>query len=232
MLSQDFSFSAGTETLRATQDIPHQSILPDALSLHGAGPSNRVRAAYIGAMLAHNGHGLLRFDFSGHGESTGTMADSSLAKRLKETDAALAFVANNRPRLLIGTSMGGHLALRKAKELQPDLLVLFCPAVYATEAESVPFGQGFTEIIRRPESFKNSMALEDIQQFRGKILLFMGDKDDIIPPEVPLLIQEAASNASSFTTYMLEGCPHPIHAWAEKHPDVQTSILKNIQSHL
>jgi pimeloyl-ACP methyl ester carboxylesterase len=82
-----------------------------------------------------------RFDYSGHGESGGTFTDGTIGRWLEESLAVFTQLCRG-PQVLIGSSMGGWLALLLARELQrhpaADVsiagIVLIAPAVDFTEA--------------------------------------------------------------------------------------------------
>ncbi|MGN6571744.1 MAG: alpha/beta hydrolase [Pseudolabrys sp.] len=82
----------------------------------------------------------LRFDYSGHGESSGDFRDGTIGRWLEESLAVYRAFAKG-PQVLIGSSMGGWLALllaarlRELKALAPPLagMVLIAPAVDFTE---------------------------------------------------------------------------------------------------
>lgn len=83
---------------------------------------------------ARHGLACIRFDYSGHGESGGAFARGTISRWLAET---LAVIDRIEPEelLVIGSSMGGWIALRLAQELKkrekaPSLagIVLIAPA--------------------------------------------------------------------------------------------------------
>ncbi len=85
------------------------------------------------------GYGCTRFDYSGHGRSGGTFLDGSISRWLEE---ALAVIGNltSGPSILIGSSMGGWIALLAAQALrqagEADRLagmILIAPAFDMTE---------------------------------------------------------------------------------------------------
>src|SRR5262245_60779228 len=77
----------------------------------------------------------IRFDYSGHGISEGRFEDGMLSHWLAEARAVLA-LAKDRPMILIGSSMGGYLALLLAQERSGAIkgLVLVAPASDMTQA--------------------------------------------------------------------------------------------------
>jgi len=85
------------------------------------------------------GRACLRFDYSGHGESGGAFTDGTIGRWLAETVAVYRQFAKG-PQVVIGSSMGGWLALLLAarlRELKGSApiagMVLIAPAVDFTE---------------------------------------------------------------------------------------------------
>lgn len=64
-----------------------------------------------------NGHAALRFDYSGHGESDGKFTDGTISRWLEEA-LAVFNQHTDGPQILVGSSMGGWIALRLAQELE------------------------------------------------------------------------------------------------------------------
>jgi pimeloyl-ACP methyl ester carboxylesterase len=81
---------------------------------------------------------MTRFDYSGHGESGGAFADGTIGRWLEESLAVFEQCARG-PQVVIGSSMGGWLALLLSRALagRPAAsvagLVLIAPAVDFTE---------------------------------------------------------------------------------------------------
>jgi pimeloyl-ACP methyl ester carboxylesterase len=95
------------------------------------------KAMAVDAFGQSHGLGVTRFDYSGHGQSGGDFNDGTISRWLEETEAVFATTAG--PQIVIGSSMGGWLALLLARALraQGDSriagLVLIAPAVDMTE---------------------------------------------------------------------------------------------------
>ena len=220
-------FPAGDETIAYTQFNPERPTRR-ALCLHGAGKASKQRYFYLGEAGAAAGTGFFCFDFSGHGDSTNSISQSSLAKRCSEAEAAFQFMGEPHPSILIGTSMGGYIALEMLKVVQPEYLVLICPALYAARAFDVPFDQRFSDIIRAPDSFENNDILPRIASFSGNVLLLIGDQDDIIPARVMELYEQAFISAKIVKSVVIREAPHAIHAWAalsQENADTVTRII-------
>jgi pimeloyl-ACP methyl ester carboxylesterase len=99
-----------------------------------------AKAAALADWAAAKGAGYLRFDYSGHGESGGRIEDFTVGDWLADTLAAFRELTRG-PQIVIGSSMGGWLALLLAKALQAEprdagrlrALALIAPAWDMTE---------------------------------------------------------------------------------------------------
>lgn len=98
-----------------------------------------TKAAYLDQWAAQTGHALLRFDYSGHGLSDGDFAAGTIGSWLEDALAAISSLTAG-PQILVGSSMGGWLALLCARALaargdsgRVAGLVLIAPAVDFTE---------------------------------------------------------------------------------------------------
>ena len=100
-----------------------------------------TKAEALDAWAGRNGRAMVRFDYSGHGESGGTFTDGSIGRWLEESAAVFRDCCVG-PQVAIGSSMGGWLALLLARERAkqghaggPALkgLVLIAPAADFTE---------------------------------------------------------------------------------------------------
>ncbi|MBC8012672.1 MAG: alpha/beta fold hydrolase [Methyloceanibacter sp.] len=86
-----------------------------------------------------NGVSMLRFDYSGHGLSPGNLLETSVGDWLEEAGTALHLVGERRT-ILVGSSLGGWIALLLARQLAREGalkrlagLVLIAPAWDMTE---------------------------------------------------------------------------------------------------
>jgi pimeloyl-ACP methyl ester carboxylesterase len=99
-----------------------------------------IKATALDAEAGRRGLGLLRFDYSGHGRSDGRLEDGTISRWLEET-LTLLRAESEGPQIVIGSSMGGYLALLAARALNEageaervKGLILIAPAVDFTEA--------------------------------------------------------------------------------------------------
>ena len=75
-----------------------------------------IKAQALARWAAKHGRACTRFDYSGHGESGGAFTDGTIGKWLEESRAVFTAFAQG-PQVLIGSSMGGWLALLLMREL-------------------------------------------------------------------------------------------------------------------
>lgn len=98
-----------------------------------------TKAAALDAWAAENGRACVRFDYSGHGESGGEFTDGTISRWLAESVAVYSAFCKG-PQVVVGSSMGGWLALLLARALRGRKdtapiagMVLIAPAVDFTE---------------------------------------------------------------------------------------------------
>ena len=100
-----------------------------------------TKAAALAQWSAQNGRACVRFDYSGHGESEGAFTDGTIGRWLADSLAVFDACCAG-PQILIGSSMGGWLALLLTRELKRRGhngaasvagMVLIAPAVDFTE---------------------------------------------------------------------------------------------------
>jgi alpha/beta superfamily hydrolase len=73
----------------------------------------------ISRALTSAGFGVMRFDFTGLGESEGDFADTNFSSNIQDLQAAAAYLEENHaaPSLLIGHSLGGAAVLYAAAKM-------------------------------------------------------------------------------------------------------------------
>src|SRR3989440_5661011 len=112
-----------------------------------------TKALALDAWAAEQGRACIRFDYSGNGESEGALIEGPVARWLEESIAVFEQFCRG-PQVVIGSSMGGWMALLLAREVARREvsgaslagLVLIAPAPDFTEAL---MWNGFSPEIRR-----------------------------------------------------------------------------------
>src|SRR5512145_640163 len=75
-----------------------------------------TKATAVADWAAEQGLAMMRFDYSGHGLSGGDLLHASIGDWLEESIAVWELI-NEGPRIVIGSSMGGWIALLLARHL-------------------------------------------------------------------------------------------------------------------
>lgn len=95
------------------------------------------KALALDAFAEENGLACTRFDYSGHGVSGGDFLDGTISRWLEE--ALTVFALTEGPQIIIGSSMGGWLAmllnqaLREKGDARVAGIVLIAPAIDMTD---------------------------------------------------------------------------------------------------
>jgi pimeloyl-ACP methyl ester carboxylesterase len=113
-----------------------------------------TKALALDAWASGHGRGCVRFDYSGHGVSDGAFIDGTIGRWLEETTAVFDRFCEG-PQVVVGSSMGGWMALLLAREIARRRgksraglagLVLIAPAPDFTEEL---MWKGFSPEVRR-----------------------------------------------------------------------------------
>jgi pimeloyl-ACP methyl ester carboxylesterase len=100
-----------------------------------------TKAQALDVFAQQHGRALTRFDYSGHGESGGSFTDGTIGRWLEESLAVFDACCRG-PQVVVGSSLGGWIALLLAREMarrgapstaSVAALVLIAPAVDFTE---------------------------------------------------------------------------------------------------
>ena len=99
-----------------------------------------TKAVALDNWAAQENRSFLRFDYSGHGRSAGRFEDGTIGSWLADASAAFRHLTSG-PQILVGSSMGGWIALLLARQLAAAGetqrlagMVLIAPATDFTEA--------------------------------------------------------------------------------------------------
>jgi len=127
---------------RAVAVRQQEGALPGLFWLSGyKSDMNGTKAEALSRWAELQGRACVRFDYSGHGESEGKFTDGTIGRWLGESLAVFDACCRG-PQILIGSSMGGWLALLLARALRQRGkegpasvagLVLIAPAIDFTE---------------------------------------------------------------------------------------------------
>jgi pimeloyl-ACP methyl ester carboxylesterase len=119
---------------------PREGAAPGLLWLGGFNSDMKgTKALALDAWAAEHGRACVRFDYSGHGESEGKFGDGTIGRWLEDSVAVFERFCRG-PQVVIGSSMGGWMALLLARAIAKGAnnaslagLVLIAPAPDFTE---------------------------------------------------------------------------------------------------
>ncbi|MEV6421240.1 alpha/beta fold hydrolase [Streptomyces sp. NPDC051662] len=228
----DFTHDHDGERLSGVYDGEPSGIT--AVVLHGAGTSSKERLLPLVREFVARGCRGIAFDFSGHGESTGKLGELSLRRRYEQAVAVIdAYAGADGPLVLVGFSMSGQTVADLVRHYGDRVaaLGLCAPAVYTAEAWDVPFGDGngrFSGIIRRPDSWRESPALQVLRAYEGRAVLAVPGTDTVIPAAVTEAVQDALAARAQYTRFDLPDAQHQLGMWFRDHGDDRQEFVEAV----
>ena len=210
-------------------DIISTRSQPQVLVLHGAGDANRDNFRLFREQLLINGISSAAFDFVGHGDTGGDLKRSSLVSRTRQACRVLSSVDIEQPFSVIAASMGGYTAVKLLEYYPVKNLILVVPAMYDSKAYKVPFNKGFTEIIRRPQSWGDSDAWQVLSEYEGRLFIIAAEKDKVIPLAVVNKIYDSAVKAEKRLLFIAPQASHAVFTdLRSKNPEMFCSVFGQI----
>ncbi len=223
MKSERVSFlNARDLRLAARLDLPSRHT-PKAFVLfaHCFTCSKEFKAAVnIGKTLARAGFGVLRFDFTGLGESEGEFPDTNLTSNIDDVLSAVRFLKIHyaAPQILIGHSFGGIAMLKAARAVPASVAVVtiatpsdpkhvlehFGESRAAIESEGSAEVQVLGHRVRIKRQFIDDVMAAEVQadlRDLGKALLILhAPGDDVISIDHAAQLFAHARHPKSFVT--------------------------------
>ncbi|WP_132993043.1 alpha/beta hydrolase family protein [Gordonia zhaorongruii] len=121
MESQEITFTGSDgETLHGTLDLPPKEPETFGLMAHCfTGGRNHPATRRVARELTARGMAVLRFDFTGFGDSGGEFAESTFSSNVADLGLAASWLREHHraPTLLVGHSLGGAAAIPAALEI-------------------------------------------------------------------------------------------------------------------
>ncbi len=174
----------------------------------------------INKALTAEGYGMLRFDFTGLGESGGNFADSNFTSNIQELYAAVDWLKENReaPGFLVGHSLGGSAVLHAAGNIESVKAVATIGAPYDPAHVTHIFEESIETIEKYGEAMVNlsgrrfkikKQFLEDLKEqepekvigsLKKALIVFHSPIDQTVGIENAALIFTAAKHPKSFVS--------------------------------
>jgi len=208
------------ESLAARLDLPiDEKPTAYALFAHCFTCTKNFKAlVHINRALARHGIAVLRFDFTGLGESEGDFSETSLSSNVADLVAAAEFLKSNfeAPQLLIGHSLGGAAGLQAAEKIPSTraVVTISAPASlddlarHLRDRKETEGPEGETEITLASGTFRlKNRFIEDLEQVRMQevikkldkpLLILHSPKDEVVSLRNAMEIFENADHPKSF----------------------------------
>ena len=210
---------------------------PTLMFLPGYGSDmDGTKAVEIDRFAAAAGLGYLRFDYSGTGSSGGDFADGTLTRWLDEAVSAIDLLVDG-PVLLVGSSMGGWLALHAALK-RPDRVIAIVGMAAApdftdwgytpeqrqslleTSRFETPNSDGGPPLVTHARFVESGAALRMLHSpilINCPVRLIHGDKDEEVPVGVAFKLLDSIHSGDVQLTLIKHGGhrlsqPHEIEA--------------------
>lgn len=203
--------SVGDQKLALVLHLPPRTPAPCVIASHGLGASkDSEKYLLLGREFPGAGLALCRFDFRGSGESDGAYAETSVASRIADLEAVLDFVSGHRALTgrsgLLGSSMGGFIALHVAAARRPPMPVVTwnAPATLRGLAKNqsddvAGLGRAFFDELR-------DGALADSPPGVTFSLTIQAELDEIVRPSHGRILFERAADPKKL--HILKGADH------------------------
>ena len=194
--------------------------------IHGAGKSSIEKFKPLRELMLSKGIHSCGFDFVGHGKTGGELLGHSLKDRVEQSQTFLSAIGVI-PKVLVGTSMGGYIAV-KLLELYPiQTVIMGAPGMFSKEAYDVPFGDEFSKILRKPASWKESDAWDILAKFKGSLSIYWGEKDEVVSPDIVKMIYDSAVHAEKRKVTVIPGVGHMLWSYFAEHPEYLEKIAED-----
>jgi putative redox protein len=218
--SVTFENEAG-ETLSGILDLPLGPPRAYALFAHCFTCSKNLRAATnISAALTDAGFAVLRFDFTGLGQSEGDFADTNFSSNVDDLTSAARFLEDNyeAPGLLLGHSLGGTAVLQAAHDIPSTAAVatigspadpshvghLLAPAAEALERDGVAEvnlgGRPFRMKRQFLDDIQRQPMPESLGRLRKPVMILHAPLDMIVELDNASQLFAAAKHPKSFVS--------------------------------
>ena len=241
--STKFEFESITgETLAGRLELPDSSIQFFAVFAHCFTCSKNVKAASrISRALAELGIAVLRFDFTGLGNSEGDFSNTNFSSNVEDLVAAAKAIEDiyEAPSLLIGHSLGGTAALIASAKIKSIKAVATIGSPADPEHVTRLFGSSLTEINETGEhevqlagrTFKikkqfvddvrNINVTDAINQLDCAVVIYHSPQDELVDINQARITYNRLKHPKNFVS--LDGADHMLSS--ERDSDFVATTL-------
>ncbi|MBC7953938.1 MAG: alpha/beta hydrolase [Rhodospirillaceae bacterium] len=203
---------------------------PGVVFLHGyRSDMDGGKAMALEELCRRTGRAFLRFDMYGHGKSSGAVEDGTIGRWADDAEAALTELTEG-PQILVGSSLGGWIALLAALRLRNRIAGLVGIAAAPDFTEDLMWGEFTPEQKRQmlehghvvlencyePENpwtiprrlideGRNHLLLRDAVNLNCPVRLIQGQKDDDVPWQTALRLADCLISDDVEITLIKDG---------------------------
>jgi len=209
------------QALSGILDLPAEAPAGYAVFAHCFTCSKNLKAASnIARALTGAGIAVLRFDFTGLGQSEGEFSDTNFSSNVDDLLAAVSYLSREHeaPAILIGHSLGGTAVLQAAAEIESAVAVVTIgspsdPAHVAgmfSDSEDTlrERGEATVDLGGRPflmkQQFLDDLEKQDlnasIRSLRKALLIMHAPLDDVVEIDNASALFVAAKHPKSFVS--------------------------------
>lgn len=182
----DFTLPVHDLLLRGVVHLPPHTPAPWVITCHGLFSSSASeKFTAIADACTRVGIAVIRFDFSGCGASTGSIAGTTPTGRYEQLQAVLTYgetldFLRGRPGLM-GSSLGGFLALRCAAEDRIAVVSVWAAPVQLMGLEGALPAEDRARLA--PEFFRDAATctLDPLLDRIGRVQIIHGQADVVVP---------------------------------------------------
>jgi pimeloyl-ACP methyl ester carboxylesterase len=204
-----------------------------------------TKAVALEAWAKAQGRAFLRFDYSGHGESSGAFTDGAIGDWAEDARAVIEALTEG-PQLLVGSSMGGWISLLMARAI-PEKIAGMVTVAAAPDFTEDSMWAGFSEaqkaeladagLVLLPSDYGEPYAITRrlIEEGRDQLILrsplelpfpvrmLQGTADEDVDVSVAMRLLEHASGKDIRLT-LVKGADHRFST-----PDCLLLITKSVE---
>lgn len=202
--------------------------LPYVLFIHGfRSDMDGGKALYLEEQCRARGQGFIRFDCFAHGQSDGDFSNFTIGRAMDDTEAVLDQLTEGRSAILVGSSMGGWVALAVAQQRPKTIVGIvgiaaapdFTRELYAELSEDErlnlekeghallpnPYGDPYIITQKLVEDGESHCLLDGTITYDGPVHLLQGKMDKSVPWQKAGWIGEALASEDIAITYIDDG---------------------------
>lgn len=195
-----------------------------------------TKAVWLERWARDRGRAFLRFDYTGHGTSSGTFEEGSVGDWARDAEDAIGRLTEGR-QVLVGSSMGGWVSLLLAKRIPERIAAIVGIAaapdftedgMWATFSEEVKrrlmeegritlpsdYDDDYTVTRRLIEDGRENLVLRSPLALPFPVRLLQGTADPDVPPEVALRLLDHA-DCPDIRLTLIKGAGHRLSEPAE-----------------